>query len=167
MMPRRCCEKDTDGDGNCPIHIAPGMLRESPYKGGPTFPVPEKQCGMPPCLSCIDQTHPIFVFGSNMAGRHGRGAALHALQHHAAVYGQGEGRQGNSYAIPTLDHTLKNLPFGIVARFCEDFVVYAEDHQDLRFFLTAVGTGLAGIPVERMKAAFRDCPLNVIRPEGW
>src|SRR5262245_53580931 len=44
----------------------------------------------------------IFVFGSNLAGRHGKGAALYAKQHHGAICGQGEGLQGDSYAIPLL-----------------------------------------------------------------
>ena len=49
---------------------------------------------------------PVFVFGSNLAGRHGRGAALWARQHRGAIYGQGVGRQGNAYAIPTKDDRL-------------------------------------------------------------
>lgn len=52
----------------------------------------------------------IFVFGSNLAGRHGKGAALYARQHYGAIYGQGVGRQGNSYAIPTKDGKLNPLP---------------------------------------------------------
>jgi hypothetical protein len=48
----------------------------------------------------------IFVFGSNLAGRHGKGSALEALKKHGAIYGQGVGPQGASYAIPTKDHTL-------------------------------------------------------------
>ena len=49
----------------------------------------------------------IFVFGSNLAGRHGAGAALCALREHGAIYGQGVGLQGNSYAIPTKDSKFK------------------------------------------------------------
>jgi len=55
-------------------------------------------------------TNKIFVFGSNLAGRHGKGAALHARKHYGAIYGQGWGRQGNSYAIPTKDSKLKTVP---------------------------------------------------------
>ena len=51
----------------------------------------------------------IFVFGSNLAGRHGKGAALWARKHHGAIYGQGEGLQGTSYAIPTKDERLNPL----------------------------------------------------------
>ena len=56
------------------------------------------------------KTIPIFVFGSNLAGRHGKGAALYAKKHHGAIYGQGYGLQGRSFAIPTKDYNLKTLP---------------------------------------------------------
>lgn len=52
----------------------------------------------------------IFVFGPTLAGRHGKGAALHARKHHGAIYGQDEGLQGTSYAIPTKDARLNALP---------------------------------------------------------
>ena len=52
----------------------------------------------------------IFVFGSNQAGRHGKGAALYARQNHGVVYGVGEGITGNSYAIPTKDYNLRTRP---------------------------------------------------------
>lgn len=52
----------------------------------------------------------VFVFGSNLAGRHGKGAALRARRYRSAIYGGGIGSQGNSYAIPTKDHQLRILP---------------------------------------------------------
>ena len=52
----------------------------------------------------------IFVFGSNLAGRHGKGAALFARQERGAIYGVGQGRTGNAYAIPTKDERLRTLP---------------------------------------------------------
>lgn len=52
----------------------------------------------------------VFVFGSNLAGRHGKGAALEAAQHWGAQYGVGEGRTGNAYALPTKDANLRTLP---------------------------------------------------------
>jgi len=58
---------------------------------------------------------PIFVFGSNRAGRHGNGAALAARRQHGAIYGQGEGLQGQSYAIPTKDEKLKTLGLDAIA----------------------------------------------------
>ena len=53
---------------------------------------------------------PVFVFGSDLAGRHGKGAALWARLHRGAIYGRGVGRQGNAYAIPTKDRQLRVLP---------------------------------------------------------
>lgn len=49
----------------------------------------------------------IFVFGSNVEGRHGLGAAKEAVQKFGAVYGRPEGLQGSSYAIPTKDLRVK------------------------------------------------------------
>ena len=63
----------------------------------------------------------IFVFGSNLAGRHGRGAALAALKEHGAVYGKGIGLQGNSYAIPTKDFRIQTLPLSVINNYVQDF----------------------------------------------
>lgn len=70
-------------------------------------------------------SEPIFVFGSNLAGRHGKGAALFARRNHGAIYGQGVGRQGNSYAIPTKDAKLRTLPLVTIHEHVGDFIVYA------------------------------------------
>jgi hypothetical protein len=58
----------------------------------------------------------VFVFGSNLAGRHGRGAALEAAQKWGAVYGVGEGRTGDSYALPTKDRFIRTLQLADVSR---------------------------------------------------
>jgi len=63
-------------------------------------------------------TDAVFVFGSNLAGRHGKGAALYARQRRGAIYGQGEGLlglQGRSYAIPTKDAMIRTLPLAAIA----------------------------------------------------
>lgn len=86
----------------------------------------------------------IFVFGSNLAGRHGKGAALYAARHYGAEYGVGVGRTGNAYAVPTKDRTLKVLPLDVIDKHMQDFLLYASDNNSLRFLLTPVGTGLAG-----------------------
>jgi len=49
----------------------------------------------------------VFVFGSNPEGRHGKGAAKIAKDSFGAKYGQGEGLQGNAYALPTKDLRIK------------------------------------------------------------
>jgi hypothetical protein len=75
----------------------------------------------------------IFAFGSNLAGRHGKGAALHARKHCGAINGKGVGRQGQSYAIPTKDAKLQTLPITVVASYIGDFITYAVNTPDLRF----------------------------------
>lgn len=64
---------------------------------------------------------PVFVFGSNLAGRHGKGAALWARQQRGAIYGQGIGRQGNAYGIPTKDRQLRVLPLTAIQTHVADF----------------------------------------------
>lgn len=109
----------------------------------------------------------IFVFGSNLAGRHGKGAALHALQYEGAKYGQATGRQGNSYAIPTKDHFLKPLPLGDIQGHIDTFIVYAYDHRDEDFFVTRVGCGLAGYNDKEIAPMFEDVPDNCEMSPEW
>ena len=109
----------------------------------------------------------IFVFGSNLAGRHGLGAAKHALIYHGAIYGQGVGRQGNSYAIPTKDSELKVLPLEEIDKYVKEFMQYAREHKELTFILTRVGCGLAGYNDHQMSSLFWATPHNVIKPAGW
>lgn len=106
----------------------------------------------------------IFVFGSNLAGRHGAGAALYALKSCGAVYGQGCGRQGNSYAIPTKDATLKTLTLAEIKVHVASFLRYAENHPDEMFELTPIGCGLAGHKPENIAPMFADAPCNVVLP---
>lgn len=109
----------------------------------------------------------IFVFGSNTAGRHGLGAALFAREHHGAIYGQGAGLQGNSYAIPTKNHDLKTLPLEVVQRYVSVFLEFARQHPELEFNVTRVGCGLAGYKDKDVGPLFRGAPENCILPEGW
>lgn len=108
----------------------------------------------------------IFVFGSNLAGRHGKGAALTARREHGAIYGQGEGRQGNSYAIPTKDAKLQPLPLHEIAVHVSRFFLYAYGRPE-EFTVTAVGTGLAGYSHEEMAGLFRGAPANCYLPPEW
>lgn len=106
----------------------------------------------------------IFVFGSNLAGRHGKGAALHARRNHGAIYGQGIGRQGNSYGIPTKDENLRVIGLPEISLYVNDFLEYARDNPELKFQITAIGTGLAGYPPSRIAWMFRDAPGNCELP---
>lgn len=109
----------------------------------------------------------IFVFGSNEAGRHGRGAALFAKQHHGAVYGVGEGLTGNSYALPTKDFNLKTRPLEAIELSVDRFLDYARSHSDLKFEVTKIGCGLAGYQEHQIKPMFANAPANCFLPEGW
>lgn len=106
----------------------------------------------------------IFVFGSNLAGRHGAGAALAARQQHGAIYGRGIGRQGNSYAIPTKDAALRPLTLDEIRPHVETFLAYARQHPELTFRITPVGCGLAGNKPRHIAPMFRDAPLNCRLP---
>lgn len=110
---------------------------------------------------------PIFVFGSNLAGRHGKGAALHARREHGAVRGVGVGRTGNAYAIPTKDAALCTLPLSEIMSYVLEFLRYAKAHPDLRFEVTRIGCGLAGYTDAQMAPMFADAPANCDLPHGW
>jgi len=109
----------------------------------------------------------IFVFGSNLAGRHGKGAALHARKHYGAVYGQATGRQGDSYAIPTKDERLATLPIKDIQTYVDRFIAYAVGNPSLVFKLTAVGCGLAGYQPKDIAPMFKNAPRNVVQPEEF
>lgn len=109
----------------------------------------------------------IFVFGSNLAGRHGKGAALTAYRNHGAIYGEGVGLQGQSYAIPTKDEDLKTLPLSKIQRYVDQFVRFAKLNPDMIFEVTRVGCGLAGYDDNEIAPMFSDAPSNCILPVGW
>lgn len=109
----------------------------------------------------------IFVFGSNLSGRHGKGAALTAKLYHGALYGQGIGIQGNSYAIPTKDIYLKPLPLSTIAKYVEDFKEYAKQHPELEFFVTRIGCGLSGYKDKDIAPMFTNSPPNCKLPPTW
>ena len=110
---------------------------------------------------------PIFVFGSNLAGRHGKGAALFAFEYRGAVYGKGIGHFGNSYAIPTKDENLNILPLEEIQKYVEDFIKYAKLNKHLTFEVTKFGCGLAGYEEWQIKPMLKHAPINCILPEGW
>lgn len=109
----------------------------------------------------------IFVFGSNLAGRHGKGAALSAMREHGAIYGKGIGPQGFSYAIPTKDQQLRVLGLREIALHVHEFMHYADMHEEKTFEVTRIGCGLAGYTDDQISPMFRHAPLNCNLPEGW
>lgn len=109
----------------------------------------------------------IFVFGSNLAGRHGKGAALFAFQHHGAKYGVGEGPTGNAYAIPTKNVVLQPLALDIIDYHVGVFLFYARQHPELQFEVTRIGCGLAGYSDHQIAPMFAEAPANCVLPKGW
>ncbi len=112
-------------------------------------------------------TQEIFVFGSNLQGKHGKGAALHARQEHGAIYGKGEGLQGNSYAIPTKGTPYKTMPLNFISRNVRTFLKFAAAHPEMTFNVTAIGTGLAGYDHGQIAPMFAGAPANCVMPEEW
>lgn len=86
----------------------------------------------------------IFVFGSNLAGRHGAGSAKEAMKRHGAIYGVPWGLQGNSYAIPTKDENLHVLPLEQIGSHVAVFTLFASKCPHFTFEVVAIGCGLAG-----------------------
>jgi hypothetical protein len=106
----------------------------------------------------------VFVFGSNLAGRHGAGSALEAATNHGARHGRGWGRYGDSYGIPTKGFRLEILPLPMIDHFVRAFVRYAADHPECTFNVVAIGCGLAGYKPSDIAPFFEGAPLNVNLP---
>lgn len=103
----------------------------------------------------------IFVFGSNAAGAHGGGAARYAYDHFGAVWGQGSGLQGRSYAIDTMSG-LETIETEVA-----EFLAFAAGRPDLRFLVTEIGTGIAGYRPQQIAPFFTHVPPNVVLPEAF
>lgn len=106
----------------------------------------------------------IFVFGSNLAGAHGGGAAYTAYRKFGAIWGQGVGLQGQSYAIPTMQGGVETIK-----PYVDEFIAFAKAHPELIFLVTRVGCGIAGFTNEEISPLFsaaHDAP-NIVLPLGW
>lgn len=98
----------------------------------------------------------IFVFGSNLSGRHGKGAAKTALGW-GAIWGQADGLQGRTYGIPTKCRSVrKTLPIGEIKPFVDSFIEYAKNNPQLTFLVTEIGCGLAGLKPKQVAPLFQD-----------
>ncbi|MDE6578192.1 MAG: hypothetical protein K2J82_12940 [Muribaculaceae bacterium] len=91
----------------------------------------------------------IFVFGSNLQGRHAGGAARIALNRFGAILGQGIGLQGNSYAIPTMQGGVETIK-----PYVDEFIEFAKGRPDLTFYVTKIGCGIAGFSYEEIAPLF-------------
>ena len=103
----------------------------------------------------------IFVFGSNIQGMHGGGAAWYAKEHFGAQWGVGEGLTGRSYALPTMEGEAS------LAHAVSNFIVCAREHKELTFLVTAVGCGIAGYTPKEVAPLFKDATSleNVYLPQ--
>ena len=109
----------------------------------------------------------IFVFGSNLKGIHGAGAALDALRYHGAIRGIGEGLQGQSYAIPTKLTPWITLDLDQINHFVKRFITFAKNNPQFTFNVTRIGCGLAGYTDQQIAPMFKDAPSNCILYPGW
>ena len=111
----------------------------------------------------------IFVFGSNRQGRHGKGAALFARQHHGAIYGQAEGLQGSSYAIITKELRPNFPPVTLpeVERGVRSFLQFAASNPHYTFDVSPIGCGLAGFKPSQIAPLFANHPSNVHLPKEF
>ncbi len=114
-------------------------------------------------------TDPVFVFGSNLAGRHGKGAALEAVKKYGAKRGIAEGMAGNSYAIPTKDEAMRSLSLGDIEFFLVRFLGFAEMNPQMAFLLTPIGCGLAGYSRREIWTILSRhvVPSNVYLASSW
>lgn len=106
----------------------------------------------------------VFVFGSNLSGFHGGGAARFALERFGAVWGVGEGLQGRSYAIPTMQGGVETIRPHV-----DRFVGFAREHSHLRFLVTEIGCGIAGFSPREIAPLFREaCTVgNISLPRSF
>jgi hypothetical protein len=112
-------------------------------------------------ITSLPDNH-IFVFGSNTAGRHGKGAALDARNNFGAIPGQGYGLQGQSFGIPTKDGQLNVLDNAQIQKYVNNFLEFAKNNPDKTFVFTDIGTGLAGKNANEISSMLTNVPNNVI-----
>lgn len=109
----------------------------------------------------------VFVFGSNLAGRHGAGAALEAKKHWGALLGHGFGMLNQSYAIPTKNHNLKTLPLDRIQWHINNFLRNIRNLNHITFLITPIGTGFAGYQHSDIAPMFKGAPENCVFCEEW
>ena len=110
------------------------------------------------------QPNEIFVFGSNLKGMHGGGAAYIAYRKFGAIMGQGVGLQGQSYGIPTMQGGVETI-----RPYVDEFIEFAKKHPELTFLVTRIGCGIAGFTDEEISPLFEKAHdvENIVLPPGW
>ena len=150
MASRMCCEESAD-NGNNIFNNKKNM--EDMKKGRIT----------PRWIDSLKENE-IFVFGSNLAGMHGGGAARFACLHFGAVMGKGVGLQGQSYAIPTMQGGVETI-----RPYVNDFLDFAKHHPEMQFLVTPIGCGIAGFEAEDIAPLFEEAKeiKNISLPESF
>lgn len=117
----------------------------------------------PENITCL-QPNEIFVFGSNLDGFHGGGAARAAYMKFGAIWGQGVGLQGRTYAIPTMQGGVETIK-----PYVDQFIDYARGHKEYIFLVTRIGCGIAGFRDEEIAPLFKDAIMldNIVLPESF
>ena len=150
MTSRMCCEESADISNNI-FNNKKNM--EDMKKGRIT----------PRWIDSLKENE-IFVFGSNLAGMHGGGAARIARLHFGAVMGKGVGLQGQSYAIPTMQGGVETI-----RPYVNDFLDFAKHHPEMQFLVTPIGCGIAGFEAEDIAPLFESAKemKNISLPESF
>ena len=106
----------------------------------------------------------VFVFGSNLQGRHAGGAARVAYDKFGAEWGNGVGMQGRCYAIPTMHGGVADIK-----PYVDDFIEYARNNTDKFFYVTRIGCGIAGFDDADIAPLFRNALAlnNVCLPKTF
>ena len=106
----------------------------------------------------------IFVFGSNLKGMHGGGAAYIAYRKFGAIMGQGVGLQGQSYAIPTMQGGVETIK-----PYVDEFIEFAKENKNLTFLVTRIGCGIAGFTDDEISPLFEQAHdvENIVLPPNW
>ena len=110
------------------------------------------------------QSNEVFVFGSNLAGAHGGGAARAAYNKFGAVWGEGVGLFGRSYAIPTMQGGVETIK-----PYVDEFICFAKEHCELKFLVTRIGCGIAGFGDSEIAPLFKEAidVENIILPRSF
>ena len=110
------------------------------------------------------QPNEIFVFGSNLQGMHGGGAAYVAHRKFGAIWGQGVGLQGQSYGISTMQCGVETI-----RPYVDEFIQFAKEHPNLTFLVTRIGCGIAGFTDDEISPLFEKAHdvENIVLPPNW
>ena len=117
----------------------------------------------PDCINSLSDNE-VFFFGSNLRGWHQGGAAKHAHRYFGAIWGQGVGLQGQSYAIPTMQGGVETIK-----PYVDEFIIFAQKHPELRFLVTRIGCGIAGFKDEEIAPLFSEAvgQDNIVLPYNF